>query len=234
MTLNVGNGLAEPRRLAEVVYGSGADVIGLQELAAAQAEILSRDVSTRYPSQVLIPSGFTGKGLLSRVPVVSHELLDLHPERPDLRALVDFAGLRVQVLVAHPPPPQVVSRRLRFDARALAQFESLAGILLARPPSVLLGDLNMSSRNPIYAQFEAAGLHDAFAAAGFGRGWTLPKRLGHSTRLKHGLERLPLRPVMRVDYIWTTGDVSAAAAWVGEDAGSDHLPVLADLDMPRA
>jgi endonuclease/exonuclease/phosphatase (EEP) superfamily protein YafD len=33
----------------------------------------------------------------------------------------------------------------------------------------------------------------------------------------------------RIDYIWYTGDFRAARAWVGPDAGSDHLPVLAKL-----
>jgi len=40
---------------------------------------------------------------------------------------------------------------------------------------------------------------------------------------------MPMLPFLRVDYIWSTPDLTALAAWLGEDAGSDHLPVLARL-----
>jgi endonuclease/exonuclease/phosphatase (EEP) superfamily protein YafD len=89
----------------------------------------------------------------------------------------------------------------------------------------------MTRRNSVYARFIAAGLRDAFAVAGTGRGWTLPRRLGHSARFNHGLHGLPLVPIARVDYIWFTRHLSAEAAWVGGDAGSDHLPVLARLAL---
>jgi vancomycin resistance protein VanJ len=39
--------------------------------------------------------------------------------------------------------------------------------------------------------------------------------------------------VARVDYIWHTPDLVALEAWVGADAGSDHLPVLARLAPVR-
>ena len=80
------------------------------------------------------------------------------------------------------------------------------------------------------------GLFDAFQAAGRGRGGTLPRRLGHSTRvnLRPGwpARGLPgLLPLARVDYIWHTADLAPLDCWVGEDAGSDHLPVLAELTL---
>ena len=41
--------------------------------------------------------------------------------------------------------------------------------------------------------------------------------------------RLP--PVLRVDYIWHTAELTTLAAWVGGNAGSDHLPVLARMKL---
>jgi vancomycin resistance protein VanJ len=38
-----------------------------------------------------------------------------------------------------------------------------------------------------------------------------------------------LVPLVRIDYVWYTDDFRATRAWVGPDAGSDHLPVLAEL-----
>ena len=231
VTYNVGNGLATPRRLVELLRKVEADLVALQELATDQAEVLAADLVDIYPQQVLFPAGFAGKGVLSRYPLLQSEQLALYPDRPDLRTTLDVEGQLIQVLVAHPPPPRMSRGRLRFDAPARAQLESLATLALERPPAILLGDFNLTWRDPMYAHLQAAGLQDAFAVAGSGRGWTLPLRLGHSTRVKHRLQRLPLRPFMRVDYIWTTPDLVATEAWLGEDAGSDHLPLVATLRL---
>jgi len=234
MTYNLGNGLASAGPLANLVRAAAVDVVGFQELAVVQAQMLA-EMAELYPYQVLMPAGFAGKGLLSRYPILRYEDLTLYPERPDLRAWIEIDGVVVQVLVAHPPPPRLRGPRIAFDANALTQLETLGNLALEHAPGVLMGDFNMTPRNPAYASYRAAGLVDAFATAGAGRGLTLPLRVGHSARFRHGLHRVPLRPLARVDYIWCTPGVEAQAAWVGDDAGSDHLPVLAQLALdPRA
>src|SRR5262249_32965686 len=100
------------------------------------------------------------------------------------------------------------------------------------PPTVMLGDFNLTPRHITYQQFIGAGLVDAFAVAGLGRGWTLPRRVGRSSRFNHRLHWPPLRPVVRVDYIWCTPGFHVEHAWVGDDAGSDHMPVLARIALP--
>ena len=234
MTYNVGNGLAEAARLAAVLRQTAADVVGLQELAASQAERLTSDLVDVYPYQDLVPTGFSGKGLLSRHPILDQQQLPFYPDRPDLRVVIDVAGRSLSVVVAHPPPPRVTPSRISFDPAAVSQLDALSEVALDHPPGVLLGDLNMTPRHPLYARFVAAGLVDAFAVAGSGRGWTLPRRLGHASRFKHRLHGLPLRPVARVDYIWYTQGLCAEAAWLGADGGSDHLPVLARLTFSPA
>src|ERR1700681_2647450 len=88
MTFNVGNNLASPSRLVALLEQLGADLVGLQELAEEQAVAIARELSSSYPHQVLVPSGFSGKGLLSRYPMLATEQLQLYPGRPDLRAVV--------------------------------------------------------------------------------------------------------------------------------------------------
>jgi vancomycin resistance protein VanJ len=181
---------------------------------------------------VLAAGGFSGKGVLSRFPIRSDEKLHLYPGRPDLRVMAELGGTTLQVLVAHPPPPRLTGGRFGFDGLAVAQLATLLELALEHAPSVLLGDFNMTPRHPLYARFVAAGLVDAFAVAGAGRGWTLPRRIGNASPLQYGLHRVPLPPVARVDYIWCTPEVRAEAAWVGDDGGSDHLPVGARLVLP--
>src|SRR5262249_7924302 len=156
---NVGNGLASPGRLADLLVASSADIIGLQELARPQAEVLGARLSSIYPWQILVPTGFSGKGLLSRHPVVANEYLGLYPDRPDLRAVVELDGQSLNVLVAHPPPPRLMRTRFAFDASTLSQLDALASLAIEHPPGILLGDFNMTRRNAAYARFVAAGLH---------------------------------------------------------------------------
>jgi endonuclease/exonuclease/phosphatase family metal-dependent hydrolase len=111
----------------------------------------------------------------------------------------------------------------------MAQIAALARLAAAGPPAVLVGDFNLTPRHAVYALLRRGGLLDAFEGAGRGRGATLPRRMGHSTRVKLRPGWPALFPFARVDYIWHTPDLAALDCWVGADAGSDHLPVLAQL-----
>lgn len=87
----------------------------------------------------------------------------------------------------------------------------------------------MTPRHSRYAAMLAVGLVDAHRAAGLGHGATFPLRPGRTRRLNHRLSWVPLPPLVRLDDVWRTPDLSTLAAWVGAAAGSDHLPVLARL-----
>ncbi len=211
---NVGNGLLRPNRLQQAIEQSQADLIGLAELTAIQAEAV-RGLSETYPYQYLYAAGIPGKGLLSRVPLRTVELIELHPARPDLRATVtcgaEHEAQEIQVIVAHPPPQRT---RLRN-----AQLNALLQHATKGQPSLLIGDFNMVQYQAAYRGFIAAGLVDSFREAGTGRGFTYPIR-------RAGFR---LRPLLRIDFIWHTRHMRAKRAWVGTDYGSDHLPIFAEL-----
>ena len=232
MTYNVGNGLAPPVRLVEFLRRADTDLIGLQEVDEAQAAAIASELAEEYPHQILAGTGFSGRGLLSRLPILEHEQLHLSPDRPDLRAVVEHGGQAATILVAHPPPPRLSRQGVVFDLTTIRQIERLAVTAVETAPAVLLGDFNMTTGNPIYAWLESLGLVDAFLQAGVGRGVTFPVRLGKTRRVNHRLSWLPLPPMARIDYIWHSGNLTSLAAWVGTGAGSDHLPVFARLSLP--
>jgi endonuclease/exonuclease/phosphatase (EEP) superfamily protein YafD len=95
---------------------------------------------------------------------------------------------------------------------------------------VLLTDFNRVGWQAAYRQLRQSGLIDAFGTAGRGAGFTLPTRLSHLAYRGHPLGELPLPPLLRVDYVWHTAHFRAIASWIGGNAGSDHLPVLAELE----
>jgi len=233
MSYNAGAGLAKPEQLVDMLRSSGTDIVGLQELDISQSRVMEDDLHQEYPYQVLCPAGFEGKGLASRFPILEHEQIDLYPGRPDLRCVIDLAGVRLTVIVAHPPPP-ISFLGIGFDRRAKSQIEGLTHLARSSPRSVILGDFNATSWQDNCTRMRAAGLIDSFQLAGSGRGFTLPCRFGPWRRLVSVgsmLRRLSLYPFLRVDYIWHTPDLRCLKAWVGDDAGSDHLPVLAELAL---
>jgi len=234
MTYNVGNGRARPDRLVQILRASGADLVGLQELCSDQAEALAAQLSDQYPYQSLYPDGFAGKALLSRFPLLEAGQIHLFPGRPDLRATVDIAGSLLQIIIAHPPPPVLGLSGFQFNPLTRLQLGTLVDLAVRRPPAILLADLNLSSHQREYTRLRTAGLRDAYQEVGKGCGNTLPRRIGPWKRflwLNRLLSWLPLFPLLRVDYILYTGQLAATESWVGEDAGSDHLPVLARLSI---
>ena len=230
MTYNVGAGLASPPRLVDVLRHSGADIIGIQELAPEQSEAIAAGLGHDYPHQVLHPAGIPGKGLISRFPLHEIELLDLHPGRPDLQATVDAPGGTLTVIVAHPPPPRFGRNRVRQTALTDQQIAEIAAVATRGQPAVLLTDFNRVGWQAAYRQLRGLGLIDAFGAAGRGMGFTLPTRLSHLAYRGHPLGDVALPPLLRVDYVWHTAHFRTRNSWIGGHAGSDHLPVLAALE----
>jgi vancomycin resistance protein VanJ len=228
MSFNVGNGLAPPGLLAKFLDESGVDIIGLQELAVPQSEAVERLLEEQYPYRVLLPTGFSGKGLLSRFPIRGSASVSLAPERPDLHATLDVHGQGLTVFVAHPRPPRITRTGAVFDADTAGQIEMVAEMAVAREPALVLGDFNMTERQPEHGFLRSAGLIDAFQESG-ARGASFPRRIGHTHRFGDSASRMRLRPVIRIDYVWYTPQLIAHRVWVGGDAGSDHLPVLARL-----
>ncbi len=236
MTCNTGNGRAKPERLVQVLHASGADVIGMQEVSHKQADAFASRLSAKYPYQALFPDGFAGKAVLSRYPLVDVEQLHLSTSRPDLLVRLKIGESQPVLIVAHPPPPRLSWNGIRFDWQTWQQIQTLAHLARETNPAILLGDFNLADWWGEYAYLRASGLQDAYAAAGRKSGYTLPTRIGPWRRLQRVnrmLSWLPLIPLLRVDYIWHTGELNSLDSWVGEDTGSDHLPVLARLALEK-
>ncbi len=207
------------------------DIVGLQELQPRAAAALSADPTTaaRYPFRVLAPeSSVLGMGLLSRYPIVSHEEWS---DPPLIRAVVAPVGAEpVTVFVAHPLPARIDTlvgvpmslQTARRDAD-IAFIRSLVEAELETGRAVLvLGDLNVTEREPAYATF-AQGLDDAHLNAGIGPGLTwLPEELAF---LPFGL--------LRIDYIFTSPALQASGMHVDCRARSDHCLVVADIRDTR-
>lgn len=235
MTANVGNGFAADERVIAGLRASGAGLIGIQELNRRQAGAVGEALRDLYPHAVFFGDSYEGRGLLSRLPIVAAEFVELVPDRPDVLARIAAGPLELTVIVGHPRPQVMRRGRVRFEIGSMRHLLRLGRLAQQAAPAVLLGDFNMGPRHPGYARFERLGLVDAYAEAGSGRGLTFPVRM-RVKALASDPERAPIvptPPVKRFDYIWHTRELAAEDAWIGPDTGSDHATVMARLVLPR-
>lgn len=228
LSCNLGNGLADPSLLSDYLIRSNADVVGMQELSEKQAVAIERDLGEHFPFRLLHPGGFAGKGVLSKRPIEESGVMAFAPERPDLNATVMIDDRPLHVIVAHPRPPRFSRGGLLFDEITENQVRQVGELAVASRPSIVLCDLNTTSMQQAYLQLLSAGLVDPFRYMGK---WaaTFPVRIGNTHRVGSTADKWKLKPVLRIDYVLHTPELYASDANVGEDIGSDHLPVFAML-----
>ena len=217
MTYNLSNGIAGSSDLSDVISSSSADIVGVQEFTSSQIAEFRTSLRRSHPYQFISGNGMSGLGLFSRFPMIEEDVYVLGGSRSYLDASITDGSCTVRVLVAHPPVifgPGAPQSPDRADMPMLAEFIS------NEEDIILLGDFNFTDQNESYDILKRAGWVDAFRATGMGFGLTYPKRSWSGSRLL---------PLLRIDFIFLTPGIHPVESWVGDDGGSDHLPVLAEV-----
>jgi endonuclease/exonuclease/phosphatase family metal-dependent hydrolase len=242
-TFNIHHGVGADGRLdlsrtADVIAATGATIAGLQEVdrtlaprsewvdqAAWLGERLGMEVvhgaTIDRVADPAVPDGPRrryGNALLSTNPVLSWQAVALpgSPRREPrglVDARVDAGGTVVRVVVTH---LQNRSRRERRE-QAAHIVDLLAGGDGPPGPTVLLGDMNAGPDAPEMRALTAA-LVDVWAAVGDGPGHTFAAP----------------SPFARIDHVLVSSRLAPVAAEVVDTLASDHLPVVADLDLSPA
>ena len=213
------------------IQAASPDVIGFQELTPASAQAIAERLEADYPFGTLqnLEEGRSA-GLLSRFPLESAEWFSLPPRDIALHTTILMEGRRVHVFVVHLSPNNfftaqatelvpLVNERYGRRAAEVKRLEAQAGSLAE--PVLLLCDCNMTDTSDAYAHMHRF-LRDSFREVGWGMGHTLHP------------PQLPI-PVQRIDYVWHSAEFIALEAFVGQEGGSDHLPMVAKLiliEMP--
>jgi endonuclease/exonuclease/phosphatase (EEP) superfamily protein YafD len=207
---------------ADSVRSAGPDLLGLEELTPGNAPNIVAALEADYPYHTLT-SETQGVGLMSRFPIESVTYPAFPPRNLALHAVVNWAGQPIHVFVAHfaannfiaEPLGQIPAIAAERYATRLEQTQRLAEEFQAsRSPALLLCDCNLVSTSEAYQRLDAF-LDDSFREAGWGFGFTLT---------------FPFS-MQRIDYIWHTAQWSARAAYVGRNGGSDHYPLIAQLQL---
>ncbi|MDQ7027161.1 MAG: endonuclease/exonuclease/phosphatase family protein [Anaerolineae bacterium] len=219
------NMFPENQRLDDVttwLLAQDADVIGLQEIGVDLP--LLADEYPYFVSQDVV----NGQALFSRYPIQMTETVQLG-DIPQQRHLLNINGLPVVLYNLHLYMPlnedESQTLFLRYDeSRRNRQINELLTFIAGEnQPTIVMGDFNMSEFSPIYGRLNAR-LHDAYRVTSWGLGQTWPG--GASEELG---DNFP--PLFRLDYVWYTDGIQALEAQVGSRLGSDHLPLIVNLDI---
>ncbi len=199
----------------EFLRRADADVILLMEVNERWMNALA-PLRTNYP-QVIAESREDNFGiaLFSRLPLTNQAVVECgQAEVPSVVATITVGGQNVFLLGTHPlPPGSAENARLRNE-----QFREIAArIRRCGMPAIVLGDLNATAGSPYFNELvRDSGLHNTSQGRGLFGSWpaSLPcARIG-------------------LDHCLVSASIFVIAKQLGPRVGSDHLPVLVEVQIP--
>jgi vancomycin resistance protein VanJ len=230
MTYNVNENSVKIETFAQLLAQNVPDVVALQELNAESEFKWPDGWCVRRAGDLLIASRYP----ISQVDTLSFS----HPLRPwqttdALRCILETPAGPIAVCCVHLHTPRgglsevldrntVISPKRSGTLAAEIDFRHREAEHVAQwlsrfsEPLVIAGDFNMPADSRIYREFFST-YRNAFSSGGFGFGytkWTPVHGWSYGTR---------------IDHILTNSHWQVRRSWVGPNAGSDHLPLLADL-----
>jgi len=199
------------------VIEENPDVLIIQEATESWINRLQA-IEKRFPYNKALPRPWSvGIALYSRLPVAQFEVITLGSERlPGLLARINHGGAMLSVITIHPRQPL---QRHYFRQRN-EQLRDAASIVQGLPaPKILVGDLNTSLWSPYYTDLiRHTGLHNARQGFGLLPTWPtyMPVRVG----------------MIPIDHCLVSPDIWVFHMRTGWNIGSDHLPIVVDMEIP--
>lgn len=230
MTYNIHVGVGmdkklDLQRIADVISRERPDLVGLQEVDRGVKRTEARDEIAELAKMTNMHFAFAhnldyqggqyGVAILSRFPLgaIDHRKYENRREaerRGMIRVEVNFEGKKISFVTTH-LDYQFEDGRL-FEAEQMLKFlDDIKG------PLIVVGDLND----------EPSGKTYKLMAQRFDDAWV------RSRAKDVGLTYPADKPVKRIDYIFTrqSDRVKTKKAWVVNTLASDHLPLVADLEL---
>ena len=219
LTLNLGHLRSGPDEVARVLRAVDADLVLLQEVGPHHEPPLRRQLGGLYEHQAWYPLGRRGKAVLTRFPLQRQELIEFRDGASALDATAEIAGREVRVLNVHHRSWVCFGGRLSSGVLAVETW--VAERRFSDEVALVAGDFNSVPGSAVLAELEESGFTSAFSQVGDGAGFTFP--------IPGRYKGWPWGPTHRLDHVLHSPELEALRAEVGPDAGSDHLPVIADL-----
>ena len=230
MTYNIHVGIGMDKkldlnRIADVINAEGPHLVGLQEVdrgvqrtqrideIVELAKLTHMDYAFAF--NLAYQGGQYGVAILSRLPIAAteHRLFKNLREaerRGFILAEVGFHGRKLNFVTTH--------LDYQYDDGRLFETEQLLNAVHdVKGPLIVVGDFNDSPSGRSY-QLMRADFDDAWA----------------QSRPNDGGFSYPAdKPAKRIDYIFLrrTDRIRAKRAWIVDTLASDHVPIVADLQI---
>lgn len=202
------------QEVARLIADEQPDIIALVEVDARWLAELAPALAA-YPSRIEAPlDNNFGLALYARGGLaggVEH----LGSNLPSIIAEAEHGGARFAVVALHPFPPltgALYTDQLRHFDAVVERVRGLGGRF------VIVGDLNATPWSRAYARLRG-GTGACDSRAGFGVQASYPA--------EGWLLGIP------IDHVLVSCSIGVLDRRIGPDVGSDHLPVIADLVVPR-
>jgi len=223
MTFNMWGGNDEAEPLIAYVRDEGIDILMLEEAFPGHADLVARLQNTLPYRADCIGRRSCNVAILSRYPITEHRVYD--------RRWTDTGTWSAPIVVARVAPVAqdrtsdltVIATHLSWPlpaAQQQAQFRELSDVVqdLGKDRVILAGDFNSTPWSGAFARFEES----------------LPL-----TRVTRALPTWPSpnlrRPILNVpflaiDHVFVGTGLAATSVRRGPPTGSDHYPVIVDLE----
>lgn len=223
--------------IVKVLQSTPAAIVGLTEADWGWLQTDSRIIEL-YPYKAGVQAGstVTGQVLLTRYPIVEQGIIDSPAEvwsgvpRAIWARLDVGLGRTVVVVVAHPPPGKICGRDTfprgcyntgTRDLQLATISAFVQPYLKAGDPLLLIGDFNVTEREPAYNEI-STGLIDTHHAVGQGIGNTWGP----------GTMSSQLFPILRIDYMFASPGIVPLNTGVDcSPHGSDHCIVSGTFEI---
>jgi endonuclease/exonuclease/phosphatase family metal-dependent hydrolase len=226
LTLNIQRGKQGLGKVIDLIRRQDPEVICLQECDSTKEEPIVDQIRAGLPEYEITES--RGVAVGSRLPVESFRVIGLPNGKPLVEARVMWRGKPVTVASVHlvaifidqylfASPAKIPGHLRKAGAEREEQLQALLTHSTTVPNLILCGDFNAPANAGFHRRL-GDRLTDSFATVGSGFGYTIPASF----------------PLMRLDFVYTSHDVTPRRCEVLSEIVSDHRAVVAEMDFSSA
>lgn len=212
LSANLYSGNSTPDRFIAYIDDADPDVLVALEVTPDWEQRLA-ELHDSFPYRAVQsrPGNF-GIALYSRLPIIERTFAPLSESNSAIVARLDVDGRTVTLIAAHPYPPGG-SRNTTLRNSQLSELARLAAA--SAGPCIVAGDLNVTPFSPAFDRLlDAGNLRDPRRGQGLLPTWPASRPL-LQIPIDHCLVR----------------DIAEVKLAVGPALGSDHLPLVADMEI---
>lgn len=214
--------------LKAILQEAAADMVSLEEVNRNMIPQIEEEWSASYPYRISFIKeesiwDYSGRVLLSRYPITDYEYnFSELGMITFIHANIKIGERELAVYNVHLSPPLPIDV---FSTQSRSQGMNRLLASAAKHDTVLMmGDFNMSDRSGDYQHISNL-YQDVFRQSERGFGTTFPNGKSWNSAL------IFVPSLIRIDYVFTSADISPIEAHVIRQGVSDHFPLWAKLSL---